>query len=80
MAVVLRDQGDLRVQLLFRNRVVGDSAFITFQIELGVVEQSLIARERGFGKIQCGLIGARVDFEKHLTLFDQIPFVEIHLH
>ena len=78
--LVLRNQRGLRIQLLFRNRVGRDRALVALQIELRVIQQSLIARQRAFGQIQLNLIRPGVDLGQDLSRLHQIAFVEIHFH
>ena len=80
VALVLRHQRLLRVQLLFRNGVGREQHLVALQIDLGVVEQSLVVRQRTLSQFQLNLIGPRVDLDEDLAFLDQIAFVEIHLH
>ena len=77
---VLRDQRDLRIQLLARNGIRLHQFRVARQIQFGVVQQSLVVRQRSFRQIQLNLVRPRVDLDDGLTFLDKIAFVEIHFH
>ncbi len=76
-ALVLRHQRALRIQLLAGNGIRLEQFLVALQIDLGVVQQSLVVRQRGLSHVELHLIRPRVDFGQNLALLDQIAFVEI---
>ncbi len=44
------------------------SAFVALEIDLGVVQQRLVARQRAFGQIELNLIRPRIDLGQDLAL------------
>ncbi len=77
---VLRDQRDLRVELLLRHGVGLDQLAVAIDVHLGVAEQRLVVRERGFREFELNLIRSRVDLGEHLAFLDVVAFLEVHLH
>ena len=65
---VLRDERDLRVQLLLRNGLGRSQHLVALDIHLRVVQQRLIVRQRRLRQLELHLIRPRVDLGQDLSL------------
>ena len=75
-ALVLRDQRHLRVERLARNGVLRGQALIAREVDLGALQQRLVAGQLAVGLRQRGFIGPRIDLGEQVALLDLVTFLE----
>src|SRR5581483_10530618 len=79
----LVDRGAHRVDLLLRDRELARLLVLrlleALQVELGVLELRLVARELALRLLELDLEGPRVDLEEDLILLDELPLLEADL-
>ena len=76
----LANQGLLGIQLLFRDQLLPVEIPVTLQIELGVLQQRLIARHLAFHLGQLRLEGAGIDFSQQFAASDDLALFKQHPH
>ena len=78
--LVLRDQRGLRIQLLFGHRVGLEQLLVALEVDLRVVEQRLVLRQRGLRRLELHLVRPRIDLGQHLARLDEVAFLKVDLH
>ena len=78
-AFILAHQRGLGVDLLVGDRVLRLQILVALQVELGVLEQRLIALQRPLHLIQRRLKTARIDLGQQLPCLDLVAFLEMQL-
>lgn len=76
-AFELAHQSLLRLQLLSRQRVLGQQVAVAGQVEPGVFQLGLVARQRAFSLRKCRLQRARVDLRQQLAGLHRLTFLEV---
>src|SRR5471032_1862502 len=71
----------LGIELLFRNRILGQQTLVAGQVDPGVFQLRLVAQQRALRLVQAGLEGARIDLRQllaglHLLAFDKIEALQ----
>jgi hypothetical protein len=67
------DQRLLGVELLAGDRVLGGQPLVALEVDAGVVEQGLVARELALELRELGLERAGIDLGQEITLVDELP-------
>ena len=79
-AFVLMDRGELRVELLFRNRVFAVSNLVTIEVDVCILEQRFVALILAFRLGQLRFKRTRIDLRQQVTLFDHLAFAIVDAH
>src|SRR5262249_30719577 len=79
-AFELMDRSDLRIELLFGNRVLAVGGLITSEVEVRVFEECLVALVHTFNLYELGLERSRIDHRQHIALFDHLAFAIVDAH
>ncbi len=66
--------------MLFGNRLLSGKHFVARQVDLRVLEQSLVAGKLPIGLIQSRLIRPRINLDQRVILVDHLAFFEVNLH
>src|ERR1700693_3731023 len=77
LRIELLDGGLLIVKLLLRSRVGLCKIGVTLEVELRVLEMSLIVLKRGLRLIEQRLVSARVDLGEQIALLDRLTLAEV---
>src|ERR1043165_5091196 len=76
-AFVLMDRGDLRVELLFRNRVFTVGQLITIEIDVRVFEQRLVTQWLSLCLFELRLKRTRIDLREQVALLDHLTLAVV---
>src|SRR6185369_11996607 len=79
-ALELVDRGHLRVELLFRNRVLAVRNLITTEIDVRIFQEGFVALILTLCLFELSLKRTRVNLCKQVALFDHLTFAVVDAH